>query len=74
MKIARIHNNKVIELIPDQATPINLYYSAAFVKECAEVPDEVMPNWGWDYEKQEWVPENKFLTLSEKIKNIFKND
>jgi len=46
--IVRVVGNKVIEIIPSEARPLNLYYPDWFIDQCYEAPDEVMPNWIYD--------------------------
>ena len=45
MKIVRLDNGTVAEIIPQYATPVEKWYGAAFAAVCAEAPDEVELNW-----------------------------
>ena len=40
MKIVRLDNGTVAEIIPQYATPVEKWYGAAFAALCAEAPDE----------------------------------
>lgn len=70
MKTARIENNIVIEIIPEAAHPVEEWYNAEFASKCMEIPDDVMPNWGWDPEQDKWLPENEYLTLVQKLHKV----
>ena len=48
MKIVRIVDNYVKEIIPEGATPINEQYPEWFCNQCMEVSDEVQQNWYYD--------------------------
>lgn len=71
MKTARIENNIVAEIIPEAAHPVEYWYNAEFAAKCQEIPDEVMPNWGWDPEQGKWLPEHEYKTLQEKLHRVF---
>ena len=45
MKIVRLDNGTVAEIIPQYATPVEKWYGAAFAAVCAEAPDEVEAGW-----------------------------
>lgn len=45
MKIVRLDNGVVAEIIPQYATPVEKWYGAAFAALCAEAPDGTGPNW-----------------------------
>ena len=45
MKIVRVDNGAVAEIIPQYATPVEQWYGAAFAALCTEAPDEVEQNW-----------------------------
>lgn len=60
MKIVRIINNIVVEIIPDAATPVEKWYNGDFARQCIEAPDEVQQGWYYDFEKKvftENIPE-----------------
>lgn len=72
MKIVRMVNNIVVEIIPDYALPVEEWYGIDFAKNCVEAPDEVEQNWYYDqntknfYKEQKVnIEEVKFLKLSE---------
>lgn len=45
MKIVRVINNRVVEIIPETATPVSKWYNEAFAAQCMEAPDEVTYRW-----------------------------
>lgn len=48
MKIVRVVNGIVIEVIPDYALPVEEWYGAEFAAQCIEAPDEVEQRWTYD--------------------------
>lgn len=48
MKIVRIINGKVFEIIPEDARPLEKYYNEDFISQCVEAPDEVEQHWVYD--------------------------
>ena len=48
MKIVRLEENKVREIIPDYALPVETWYGPAFATECMEAPDDVEQGWVYD--------------------------
>ena len=48
MRIVRISDGIVKEIIPECAIPVADYYGEAFAQLCMEAPDEVKPNWYYD--------------------------
>ena len=48
MKIVLVKENKVREIIPEYALPVEKWYGAAFAAECVEAPDEVEQGWVYD--------------------------
>lgn len=56
MKIARIENNVIIEIIPEYALPVEKWYGAKFAALCKEVPDNVEPNYVYDPETDSYQP------------------
>lgn len=48
MKTVLLKENKVREIIPDYALPVEKWYGAAFAAECMEAPDEVEQGWVYD--------------------------
>lgn len=48
MKTVRLKENKVQEIIPDYALPVEKWYGKAFAAECVEAPDEVEQGWIYD--------------------------
>ena len=48
MKTVRVVSNRVIEIIPVYATPVEKWYSKEFASSCIEAPDDVQPNWYYD--------------------------
>ena len=45
MKIVRLKNNIVVEIIPEYALPVEKWYGEEFASECLEGPDEVQTGW-----------------------------
>lgn len=45
MRIVRIDNGIVAEIIPDYALPVEKWYGADFAAKCLEAPDEVEQGW-----------------------------
>lgn len=45
MKIVRVINNRVVEIIPETATPVSKWYNETFASQCIEAPDEVTYRW-----------------------------
>lgn len=45
MKVVRLKNNTVIEIIPEYALPVKKWYGEKFASECLEAPDEVQTGW-----------------------------
>ena len=58
MKIVRLQNNIVFEIIPSEATPVEKWYGERFAEECVEAPDEVEQGWAYDGENF-YIPEPK---------------
>ncbi len=56
MKVARIENNVVIEIIPEYALPVEKWYGTQFAALCKEVPDNVEPNYVYDPETNTYRP------------------
>lgn len=45
MKTVLVKENKVREIIPDYALPVEKWYGAAFAAECMEAPGEAEEGW-----------------------------
>jgi hypothetical protein len=56
MKIARIENNVVVEIIPEYALPVEKWYGTQFASLCKEVPDNVEPNYIYNPETDSYQP------------------
>ena len=54
MKIVRIENNSVREIIPSYALPVEKWYGPEFAAQCKEAPDDVEQNWMYDPETGEF--------------------
>lgn len=50
MKIVRLKDNVVIEIIPDYALPVDVWYGEEFAEQCVEAPDNVEQHWTYDGE------------------------
>lgn len=56
MKVARIENNVVVEIIPTYALPVEKWYGTQFAALCKEVPDNVEPNYIYDPKTDSYQP------------------
>ena len=56
MKIARLENNVVVEIIPTYALPVEKWYGTQFAALCKEVPDNVEPNYVYDPKTDSYHP------------------
>lgn len=56
MKMVRIVNGKVYEIIPDTARPVEAWYGSDFAAQCVEAPDEVEQHWTYNPETVEFSP------------------
>lgn len=45
MKIVKMNGNRVQEVIPEYALPVEKFYGSAFASECVEAPDYVDQRW-----------------------------
>lgn len=50
MKIVKLTNNRVSEIIPDYALPVEEYYGQAFADQCVEAPDDIKQRMVYDPE------------------------
>lgn len=50
MRIVRVVDSYVREIIPEDATPIENWYPEWFCNQCMEVDDTVQTNWYYDGE------------------------
>lgn len=72
MKVVRLKENIVVEIIPEYALPVEKWYGAQFATQCKEAPDEVEQRWRFDPETETWSapspePEPE-PTLEERVK------
>ena len=58
MKIVRLDDNVVREVIPEYALPVEKFYGAAFASQCVEAPDEVDQRWILNEDGSWTNPEN----------------
>ena len=66
MKIVRIENNSVREIIPSYALPVEKWYGPEFAAQCKEAHDDVEQNWMYDPEIGEFsAPTQKSPTPSQ---------
>lgn len=56
MKIVKLSNNIVTEVIPDYALPVKKWYGEKFAKECIEAPDEVDQYWVYNPTTDSFTP------------------
>ena len=52
MKVVRLKDNMVAEIIPDYALPPEKWYGPDFAAQCVEAPDEVEQRWVYNPETQ----------------------
>ncbi|WP_369284020.1 hypothetical protein [Oscillibacter sp. GMB15532] len=45
MRIVRVENGTVAEIIPEYAIPVEIWYGSEFASQCVEAPDEVEQGW-----------------------------
>ena len=50
MKIVRLQDNVVYEIIPEYALPVEKWYGSEFAAHCVEAPSEVEQGWIYDDE------------------------
>ena len=55
MKIVRLKNNLVVEIIPEYALPVEKWYNASFAAKCLAAPDYVEQNWTYDPTMEKWI-------------------
>lgn len=64
MKIVRVMNNQVVEIIPEAATPVSKWYGEVFASQCVEAPDDVQCRWFYNpdtktFSEEAFVDPNK---------------
>lgn len=69
MKIVRVVQGKVIEVIPKSAVPVSDWYNAQFAAQCVEAPDVVQPNWYYDAITKEFS-ESPFVDPSPTLEDV----
>ena len=68
MKVVRLKNNVVVEIIPDYALPVEKWYGRAFAEQCVDAPNEVEQHWIYNPEIKTWTepkPESEPSTTTE---------
>lgn len=55
MKVCRLENNVVVEIIPAYALPVEKWYGPAFAASCVEAPDDVAQHWTYNPETGTWA-------------------
>ena len=62
MKIVKLFNNTVQEIVPDGValSEVAQYYNEAFAAECVEAPDEVVQGWVYGPETGEFSAPEPF--------------
>ena len=60
MKIVRLKNNIVYEIIPDYALPVEKWYGSEFAKLCVEASDDVQYGWIYDETTKEFKKPEPF--------------
>ena len=56
MKIVRLEQNIVREIIPEDVRPLDVYYPPDFCEQCVEAPDEVEQHWVYDPDANTFAP------------------
>lgn len=56
MKMVRIMDGEVREILPDAARPVADWYGESFAAQCVEAPDEVEQRWTYDPETGSFAP------------------
>jgi hypothetical protein len=54
MKIVRLENNVVTEIIPEYALPVDAWYGKEFAAQCVEAPDDVRERMVYNQETKEF--------------------
>lgn len=72
MRIVRLENNEVLEIIPEYALPVEKWYGKVFAAECVEAPDDVEEGWIYSqvtgvFSEPRVVEETKTRTLEEAV-------
>lgn len=55
MKVCRLENNVVVEIIPAYALPVEKWYGPAFAASCVEAPDDVAQHWTYNPKTGTWA-------------------
>lgn len=68
--VVRIVNNKVKEIIPPEATPVESWYPIWFAEQCINAPDFVQQGWYYDsttgeFSEEPFEPVEPDLTLED---------
>lgn len=63
MKVVRLKENIVIEVIPDEARPVEDWYNKEFASQCVEAPDEVDQHWVYDRKNNKWLEPGSELPI-----------
>ena len=56
MKIVKLEQNIVREVIPEDVRPLDVYYPPDFCAQCVEAPDEVEQRWVYDPDANTFAP------------------
>lgn len=75
MKIARIENNVVVEILPEETYKLGIsyWYGKDFADQCVDAPDNVKQGWVYDVLKKTFseplpeVPEPYMPSLEERV-------
>lgn len=52
MKVVRLQNNIVAEIIPEYALPVEKWYGVEFAAQCVEAPDDIKQGMVYDPETE----------------------
>ena len=68
MKVVRLENNIVKEIIPEYALPVEKWYGPEFASKCKEAPDEVEQRWVYNEETQIFCSPESLIKIEDAMK------
>lgn len=69
MKTVRIKDRLVVEIIPEEASPVDYWYGEEFAKECIEAPDDVAVGCGYNPLTKTFYKPGKIPTMLSSIQD-----
>ena len=67
MVTVHLQDNRVTEVIPEYALPVEKWYGEKYAKECIEAPDEVGPNWVYNPVTESFSAPDESGEVEEKV-------